>query len=535
MSAAVTPVRRALLSVSDKAGLIDLGRRLAAAGVQLLSTGGTAKALREAGIAVTDVSDVTGFPEIMDGRVKTLHPKVHGALLGRRGTDDAVMAELGIAPIDLLVLNLYPFEATVARPGCTLEDAIENIDIGGPAMLRSAAKNWNDVGVLTDPAQYDEAVAEIERHGGLTRATRFRLSVAAFNNVASYDGAISDFLSGVRLDEAQTAIAGRDAFPAQVNSRFVKLMDLRYGENPHQSAAFYRDLHPAPGTLATFRQLQGKELSFNNIADADAAWECVRAFTKPACVIVKHANPCGVAVSLDGIGTAYDLAYRTDPTSAFGGIIAFNRECDGATAAAIVARQFVEVVLAPSYGDDALQAFARKGNVRVLEIPLPADGDLAAAPPGHHSKRVGSGLLIQTADTGMVAAGDLKVVTRVAPTPRQVDDLIFAWKVAKFVKSNAIVYAKDRQTIGIGAGQMSRVYSARIAGIKAADEGLEVRGSVMASDAFFPFRDGIDAAAAAGIAAVIQPGGSMRDAEVIAAADEHGMAMVFTGMRHFRH
>ena len=532
---AVPPIRRALLSVSDKSGLIELGRRLEAAGVALLSTGGSAKALREAGIAVTDVSDVTGFPEIMDGRVKTLHPKVHGGLLGRRGADDAVMAELGIEPIDLLVLNLYPFEATVARPGCTLEDAIENIDIGGPAMLRSAAKNWNDVGVLTAPDQYEEALAEIERDGGLSRATRFKLAVAAFNRVANYGGAISDYLSGVKLDEAHEAITGHEPFPAQVNSRFVKLMDLRYGENPHQQAAFYRDLHPAPGTLATFEQLQGKELSFNNIADADAAWECVRSFTKPACVIVKHANPCGVAVSLDGIGQAYDLAYQTDPTSAFGGIIAFNREVDGATAQAIVARQFVEVVLAPAYAEDALKAFARKGNVRVLAIPVPPDTDLAAAHPGNNVKRVGSGLLIQTADTGMVGPGELKVVTRVAPTPQQIDDLIFAWKVAKFVKSNAIVYARDRRTIGIGAGQMSRVYSARIAGIKAADEKLEVRGSVMASDAFFPFRDGIDAAAAAGIGAVIQPGGSMRDAEVIAAADEHGMAMVFTGMRHFRH
>src|SRR6185312_3091468 len=532
---AAVPVRRALLSVSDKSGLIELGRRLAARGVELLSTGGSAKALREAGIAVQDVSELTGFPEIMDGRVKTLHPKVHGGLLGRRGTDDAVMAELGIQSIDLLVLNLYPFEATVAKPDCTLEQAIENIDIGGPAMLRSAAKNWNDVGVLTDPAQYDEALAEIEQHGGLSRATRFKLAVAAFNNVANYDGAISDYLSGLKLDEAHEAIAGHEAFPAQANGRFVKLMDLRYGENPHQGAAFYRDLYPAPGTLATFRQLQGKELSFNNIADADAAWECVRSFVKPACVIVKHANPCGVAVSLDGIAKAYDLAYQTDPTSAFCCIIAFNLEVDCATSQAIVARQFVEVVLAPGYAAEALKAFVKKGNVRVLVIPVPPGADLVAAHPGNQSKRVGSGLLIQTADTGMVKAADLKVVTRLAPTPAQIDDLIFAWKVAKFVKSNAIVYAKDRQTIGIGAGQMSRVYSAKIAGIKAADEKLEVRGSVMASDAFFPFRDGIDAAAAAGISAVIQPGGSMRDAEVIAAADEHGMAMVFTGMRHFRH
>ncbi|RDS80170.1 bifunctional phosphoribosylaminoimidazolecarboxamide formyltransferase/IMP cyclohydrolase PurH [Dyella monticola] len=532
---AVTPIRRALISVSDKTGLIELGRRLAAAKVELLSTGGSAKALRDAGISVKDVSDLTGFPEIMDGRVKTLHPKVHGGLLGRRGTDDAVMTELGIAPIDLLVLNLYPFEATVAKPDCTLEQAIENIDIGGPAMLRSAAKNWNDVGVLTSPDQYEDALAEIEQHGGLSRATRFKLSVTAFNRVSNYDGAISDYLSGLQLNDAYDAIAGHDPFPAQANGRFVKLMDLRYGENPHQQAAFYRDLHPAPGTLATFRQVQGKELSFNNIADSDAAWECARSFSKPACVIVKHANPCGVAVSLDGIARAYDLAYQTDPTSAFGGIIAFNRDVDGTTARAIVERQFVEVVLAPGYADDALKAFAKKTNVRVLVIPPPPSGDLSQAHPGNDCRRVGSGLLIQTADRGMITAQDLKIVTRRAPTEAEINDLIFAWKVAKYVKSNAIVYARDRQTIGIGAGQMSRVYSARIAGIKAADEKLEVRGSVMASDAFFPFRDGIDAAAAAGIRAVIQPGGSMRDAEVIAAADEHDMAMVFTGMRHFRH
>jgi phosphoribosylaminoimidazolecarboxamide formyltransferase/IMP cyclohydrolase len=534
-ASAVSPIRRALLSVSDKTGLIALGQRLHKAGVELLSTGGSAKALRDADIPVKDVSELTGFPEIMDGRVKTLHPKVHGGLLGRRGTDDAVMTQLDIAPIDLLVLNLYPFEQTVAKPGCTLEDAIENIDIGGPAMLRSAAKNWNDVGVLTSPDQYDEALAEIESQGGLTRATRFKLAVAAFNRVSNYDGAISDYLSALQLNDNHDAIAGHDLFPAQANGRFVKMMDLRYGENPHQQAAFYRDLYPAPGTLATFRQLQGKELSFNNIADSDAAWECVRSFTKPACVIVKHANPCGVAVSLDGIGRAYDLAYQTDPTSAFGGIIAFNRVVDAATAKAIVDRQFVEVVLAPGYEDAALKAFAKKTNVRVLEIPPPADGDLAKAHPGNDSRRVGSGLLIQTADRAMVKAEDLKIVTKRAPTPAEIDDLIFAWKVAKYVKSNAIVYAKNRQTIGVGAGQMSRVYSAKIAGIKAADEKLEVRGSVMASDAFFPFRDGIDAAAAAGINAVIQPGGSMRDAEVIAAADEHGMAMVFTGIRHFRH
>ena len=527
-------VTRALLSVSDKTGLIDFAKTLVAHGVELVSTGGTAKAIAAAGLKVRDVSELTGFPEMMDGRVKTLHPKVHGGLLAIRDNAEhaKAMTDHAIAPIDLLVVNLYPFEATVDK-GAPYEDCIENIDIGGPAMLRSAAKNWNDVAVLTSPDQYADALAEIEAEGGLRRASRFKLAVAAFNRVANYGAAISDYLSGLKLDDAHTAVAGHADFPAQANGRHEKVMDLRYGENPHQQAAFYRDLAPAPGTLATFRQLQGKELSFNNIADADAAWECVRSFTKPACVIVKHANPCGVAVSLDGIGKAYDLAYQTDPTSAFGGIIAFNRELDGATAQAIVARQFVEVVLAPGYADDALKAFAKKGNVRVLHIPLPAQsGDARAA---NHLKQVGGGLLIQSADIGMIGAADLKVVTRRAPTEAQIHDLIFAWKVAKFVKSNAIVYARDRQTIGIGAGQMSRVYSAKIAGIKAADEKLEVRGSVMASDAFFPFRDGIDAAAEAGISAVIQPGGSMRDSEVIAAADEHDIAMVFTGMRHFRH
>jgi phosphoribosylaminoimidazolecarboxamide formyltransferase/IMP cyclohydrolase len=533
--AGLRSIRRALISVSDKSGVVELARALTSAGVELLSTGGTFKLLVDNGISATEVSRHTGFPEIMDGRVKTLHPKIHGGILGRRGIDDTVMVEHGIDPIDLVVLNLYPFEATVAKPGVSLEDAIENIDIGGPAMLRAAAKNWADVAILTEPAQYADLIAAVKSTGGTSRQLRFALAVAAFNHVSNYDAAISDFLSSVTLDDNATAIESRDPFPGQINGRFVKVMDLRYGENPHQSAAFYRDLYPAPGTLATFRQLQGKELSFNNIADADAAWECVRSFIKPACVIVKHANPCGVAVSVDGIKTAYDLAYQTDPTSAFGGIIAFNRPVDGDTARAIVGRQFVEVVLAPGYADDALAAFAGKANVRVLLIPPPADGNLAAAHPGNDSRRVGSGLLIQTADRGMVTADDLKVVTQRAPTPAEIDDLIFAWKVAKYVKSNAIVYAKNRQTIGIGAGQMSRVYSARIAGIKAADEKLEVRGSVMASDAFFPFRDGIDAAAAAGISAVIQPGGSMRDAEVIAAANEAGMAMVFTGMRHFRH
>ncbi|MGN6112427.1 MAG: bifunctional phosphoribosylaminoimidazolecarboxamide formyltransferase/IMP cyclohydrolase [Luteimonas sp.] len=516
-------VRRALLSVSDKTGLLELARALDRHGVALLSTGGTARTLREAGLAVTDVSEATGFPEMMDGRVKTLHPVVHGGLLGRAGTDDAVMAEHGIAPIDLLVLNLYPFERVSADPSSSLGDIVENIDIGGPAMLRSAAKNFARVAVATDPAQYDAIVAELDAgDGALSAATRFALSVAAFNRVAQYDACISDTLSSLGADGA------RGLFPAQQNSNFVKVMDLRYGENPHQHAAFYRDLWPVPGTLATFSQLQGKELSYNNLADADAAWECVRQFEQPACAIVKHANPCGVAVG-DGCGDAYEAAYATDPTSAFGGIIAFNRPLDAATCKTILDRQFVEVLIAPDYEPGALDYARKKANVRVLRIP---HGD------GRNNfdvKRVGSGLLMQTSDIREVSRDELKVVTKLAPTEAQFRDLLFAWRVAKFVKSNAIVYAKDGRTIGVGAGQMSRVYSARIAGIKAADAGLVVPGSVMASDAFFPFRDGIDAAADAGISAVIQPGGSMRDAEVIAAADEHGIAMVFTGIRHFRH
>ncbi|WP_369940805.1 bifunctional phosphoribosylaminoimidazolecarboxamide formyltransferase/IMP cyclohydrolase [Xanthomonas medicagonis] len=528
MSSDFLPVRRALLSVSDKTGLVDLARALAAHDVELLSTGGTAKALREAGLAVKDVSELTGFPEMMDGRVKTLHPLVHGGLLGRAGTDEAVMAEHGIVPIDLLVLNLYPFERVTADPACTLDTAVENIDIGGPAMLRSAAKNFARVAVATDPAQYTELVGELEANDGqLSAAKRFALSVAAFNRVAQYDAAISNYLSAVV--EHNAAGVCRSPFPAQSNGNFVKVMDLRYGENPHQQAAFYRDLHPAPGSLATFAQLQGKELSYNNIADSDAAWECVRQFDAPACVIVKHANPCGVAVGA-GCGDAYELAYATDPTSAFGGILAFNRTLDAATAKAILDRQFVEVLIAPDYEEGALDYARKKANVRVLRIPLaPASSGFT------DTKRVGSGLLMQTADDRVVSRDELKVVTRLAPSEAQFADLLFAWKVAKYVKSNAIVYAKDQRTIGVGAGQMSRVYSARIAGIKATDANLVVEGSVMASDAFFPFRDGIDAAAAAGIKAVIQPGGSMRDAEVIAAADEHGIAMVFTGVRHFRH
>jgi len=516
-------VRRALLSVSDKTGLLDLARALARHGVALLSTGGTARALRDAGLAVTDVSEATGFPEMMDGRVKTLHPVVHGGLLGRAGVDEAVMAEHGIAPIDLLVLNLYPFEQVSADPSSSMEEIVENIDIGGPAMLRSAAKNFARVAVATDPAQYDALVAELDASdGALSARTRFALSVAAFNRVARYDACISDYLSSLGDDGA------RGLFPAQQNSNFTKVMDLRYGENPHQQAAFYRDLWPVPGTLATFTQLQGKELSYNNLADADAAWECVRQFAAPACVIVKHANPCGVAEAAS-VGEAYEAAYATDPTSAFGGIIAFNQPLDGATAKSILDRQFVEVLIAPDYADEALAYARKKANVRVLRIPHGEGRN------NFDVKRVGSGLLMQTSDLREVTRDELKVVTRRAPTDAELDDLLFAWRVAKFVKSNAIVYAKDRRTVGVGAGQMSRVYSARIAGIKAADAGLVVPGSVMASDAFFPFRDGIDAAAEAGIRAVIQPGGSMRDAEVIAAADEHGIAMVFTGMRHFRH
>ncbi|MET0654732.1 MAG: bifunctional phosphoribosylaminoimidazolecarboxamide formyltransferase/IMP cyclohydrolase [Pseudoxanthomonas sp.] len=521
-------ISRALLSVSDKTGLVELATALAARNVELLSTGGTAKALRDAGLTVRDVAEVTGFPEMMDGRVKTLHPKVHGGLLGRSGTDDAVMAEHGIARIDLLVLNLYPFESVTAKADCTLADAVENIDIGGPAMLRSAAKNFARVAVATSPAQYAGIVEELQASdGALSATTRFALSVAAFNRVAQYDAAISNYLS--TITDTSGEVPTRAAFSAQANGSFVKVMDLRYGENPHQQAAFYRDLYPAPGSLATFTQLQGKELSYNNIADSDAAWECVRQFDAPACVIVKHANPCGVAVGVAS-GDAYELAYATDPTSAFGGIIAFNRTLDAATAKAILDRQFVEVLIAPDYEQGALDYATKKANVRVLRIPLgvPAKGFI-------DTKRIGSGMLMQTADDRVVTRDDLKVVTKLAPTETQFADLLFAWKVAKFVKSNAIVYAKDNRTIGVGAGQMSRVYSARIAGIKAADAHLVVPGSVMASDAFFPFRDGIDAAAAAGIKAVIQPGGSMRDNEVIAAADEHGLAMVFTGVRHFRH
>ncbi|MBX3724947.1 MAG: bifunctional phosphoribosylaminoimidazolecarboxamide formyltransferase/IMP cyclohydrolase [Xanthomonadales bacterium] len=516
------PIRRALLSVSDKTGLVELARFLADAGVELLSTGGSATALRAAGLAVTDVAAITGFPEIMGGRVKTLHPRIHGGLLHRGETDRAVMTEHGIAAIDLLVANLYPFEATVARPDCDLAAAVEEIDIGGPAMVRAAAKNFAHVAVLTDPGQYPAVLEELAGNAGtLSGASRWRLAVEAFNRISNYDAAISDHLSSLAADGT------RSAFPAQANGRFVKVMDLRYGENPHQQAAFYRDLWPVPGTLATFRQLQGKELSYNNLADADAAWECVRQFERPACVIVKHANPCGVAQAAD-LAEAYALAFATDPTSSFGGIIAVNRELDEAAARAMTA-QFLEVLIAPSVSQAARAVLARKGNVRVLEIP-PGEGL-----NNRDVKRVGSGLLMQDADVRTVGRDQLRVVTRAQPAAAQLDDLMFAWRVARFVKSNAIVYAGNGRTLGIGAGQMSRVDSARIAALKAQGAGLDLAGCAVASDAFFPFRDGLDVLADAGAACVIQPGGSIRDEEVVAAADERGVAMVFTGMRHFRH
>ncbi|MDD3764868.1 MAG: bifunctional phosphoribosylaminoimidazolecarboxamide formyltransferase/IMP cyclohydrolase [Nevskiales bacterium] len=518
-----TPVRRALVSVSDKSGIVEFAQSLAERGIALLSTGGTFKLLKQAGLEVTEVSAHTGFPEIMDGRVKTLHPKIHGGLLGRRDVDADVMQQHQINAIDLLVVNLYPFEATVARPDCTRAEAIENIDIGGPAMLRAAAKNHAWVTVLTDPADYAGVLAEID-NGGVEQATRERLALKTYALTSRYDAAVSAYLSSLADD------GSRAPFPGVLGMQLHKQQDLRYGENPHQRAAFYAEPQAPAGSIAAARQLQGKELSYNNIADADAALECVKAFEQPACVIVKHANPCGVAVR-HSILDAYEQAFRTDPTSAFGGIIAFNRELDGATAKLIVERQFVEVIIAPTVSAEARAAVAAKQNVRLLEC-----GQWPAANTGSWDyKRIAGGLLVQDNDLATYDPDQLRVVTERKPTDAEMRDLLFAWTVAKFVKSNAIVYARDEMTIGVGAGQMSRVYSAKIAGIKAADEKLEVPGSVMASDAFFPFRDGIDAAARAGITAVVQPGGSMRDAEVIAAADEAGMAMVFTGIRHFRH
>jgi phosphoribosylaminoimidazolecarboxamide formyltransferase/IMP cyclohydrolase len=519
-------IQRALISVSDKTGVAEFAKELSTLGIEILSTGGTARLLADAGIPVVEVSDYTGFPEMMDGRVKTLHPKVHGGILARRGLDEAVMAENAIVPIDMVVVNLYPFEQTVARADCDLAMAIENIDIGGPTMLRAAAKNHASVTVLVDSADYAPVLVELRQHNGaVTDATRFALAVKTFEHTARYDGAIANYLGGV------TSGGEHAPFPRTLNFQFHRAQTMRYGENPHQRAAFYVEQAPADASVATARQLQGKELSYNNVADTDAALECVKSFAEgPACVIVKHANPCGVAIGATLL-EAYDRAFKTDPTSAFGGIIAFNRPLDAVTAQAIIERQFVEVIIASSVESEARPVLATKKNVRVLECGAWNSEPVA----GLDFKRVNGGLLVQDRDLGRVGEADLKVVTRRAPTTEETRDLLFAWRVAKFVKSNAIVYCKGGMTIGVGAGQMSRVYSARIAALKAGDEGLEVRGSVMASDAFFPFRDGIDQAAGAGIVAVIQPGGSVRDDEVIAAADEHGMAMVFTGMRHFRH
>jgi phosphoribosylaminoimidazolecarboxamide formyltransferase/IMP cyclohydrolase len=518
------PVRRALLSVSDKTGLVELAEALAQRAVEILSTGGTAQLLASHGIAVTEVSSYTGFPEIMDGRVKTLHPKIHGGLLGRRGVDEAIMAEHGIAPIDLLIVNLYPFSQSIARANCSLAEAVENIDIGGPAMLRAAAKNHAAVAVAVDPADYHLILAELARENGATTlATRARLAAKAFAHSAYYDTLVAHYLLARQP-------CGADDFPALLPLVFERVQSLRYGENPHQRAAFYRDPASSGATIANARMLQGKELSFNNIADADAAIECVRQFAEVACVIVKHANPCGAARAAT-LTEAYELAYRTDPTSAYGGIIACNRELDASTASAILARQFVEVLAAPGIAPAARELLAAKPNIRLLELGALAE-DAGCA---REYQSVTGGLLAQTRDRGRLVPTDLKVVTRRAPSAAQLEDLLFAWRVCKFVKSNAIVFARTGATLGVGAGQMSRIHATRIAAIKAAEQSLDIAGAVLASDAFLPFRDGLDAAAEYGISALIQPGGSLRDAEVIAAADEHDIAMVFTGMRHFRH
>ncbi|HDX1192091.1 TPA: bifunctional phosphoribosylaminoimidazolecarboxamide formyltransferase/IMP cyclohydrolase [Pasteurella multocida] len=528
------PIRQALLSVSDKTGIVEFAQALVQRGVKLLSTGGTAKLLADHGLAVTEVSDYTGFPEMMDGRVKTLHPKVHGGILGRRGTDDEVMRQQGIQGIDMVVVNLYPFAATVAKPNCSLEEAVENIDIGGPTMVRSAAKNHKDVAIVVNNNDFNAILAEMDQHqNSLTLETRFDLAIKAFEHTAQYDAMIANYFGQLVkpyfVAEAEDAEAKCGQFPRTLNLNFIRKQTMRYGENGHQKAAFYVEQNVKEASVSTAKQLQGKALSYNNIADTDAALECVKSFDEPACVIVKHANPCGVALGAD-ILAAYNRAYQTDPTSAFGGIIAFNRELDAKTAQTIIDRQFVEVIIAPTVAEEAKALLKAKKNVRVL-----ACGEWSGAQQRLDVKRVNGGLLVQEADLGMVDFADLKVVSKRQPTEQELKDLLFCWKVAKFVKSNAIVYAKDNQTIGIGAGQMSRVYSAKIAGIKAQDEGLDVAGCVMASDAFFPFRDGIDAAAKVGIQCVIHPGGSMRDQEVIDAADEHNMVMVLTGMRHFRH
>ncbi|WP_267362166.1 bifunctional phosphoribosylaminoimidazolecarboxamide formyltransferase/IMP cyclohydrolase [Gilliamella sp. B2772] len=525
------PIRRALLSVSDKTGIIEFAKALSERNIELLSTGGTAKLLIDNHIPVTEVSNYTGFPEMMDGRVKTLHPKIHGGILGRRGIDDEVMQQHQIAPIDMVVVNLYPFAKTVADPNCSLEDAIENIDIGGPTMVRSAAKNNKDVAIVVDCQDYSTIIDMLDKQQNcLSFKYRFSLAIKAFEHTAQYDGMIANYFGKLVPPYYGDTEKPAGEFPRTLNLQFVKKQDMRYGENSHQHAAFYVEEHLEPGSIATAKQIQGKELSYNNIADTDAALECVKSFDEPACVIVKHANPCGVAVS-DNILNAYLNAFKTDPTSAFGGIIAFNRPLDAKTAQTIVDKQFVEVIIAPSVDQNALAITQTKKNVRVLECgewPTSTKASLDL-------KRVNGGLLVQDRDLGMVTKDQLTVVTKRQPTEKELSDALFCWKVAKFVKSNAIVYAKDKMTIGIGAGQMSRVYSAKIAGIKAQDENLEVAGSVVASDAFFPFRDGVDAAAAVGVTCVIQPGGSIRDDEVIQAANEHNIAMIFTNMRHFRH
>jgi phosphoribosylaminoimidazolecarboxamide formyltransferase/IMP cyclohydrolase len=533
----------ALLSVSDKTGIVDFARALQSRGIRLLSTGGTARLLADAGLAVTEVSEVTGFPEMLDGRVKTLHPRIHGGLLARRDNPAHMeaLSRHGIATIDLLVINLYPFAQATARPDCTLEEAIENIDIGGPAMLRAAAKNWQDVGVIIDPTDYSQVLTELDA-GGLTRKTKFGLARKVYAHTAAYDGMITNYLSALTpgAEDSPAAVPQRAEYPEVFTLQLQKTQDMRYGENPHQSAAFYREHSPAPGTLAQWVQLQGKALSFNNIADADAAWECVKTFDEPACVIVKHANPCGVAVGRSAVD-AYLKALKTDPTSAYGGILALNRPLDAEVVAAInAAKQFVEVALAPSVTPQAREMLAAKQNLRVLEVPLAKTGNALdfkreSWENALDYKRVGGGMLLQSTDAKNVSAAELTVVSTLQPTPQQLADLMFAWKVAKFVKSNAIVFCGDGMTLGVGAGQMSRVDSARIAGIKAQNAGLSLAGSAVASDAFFPFRDGLDVVVDAGAACVIQPGGSMRDAEVIAAADERGIVMLFTGTRHFRH
>jgi len=514
---------RALISVSDKTGVVEFAKALRELGFSILSTGGTAKLLQGAALPVTEVADYTGFPEMLDGRVKTLHPKVHGGILARRDSPEHMSAieRAGIGTIDLVVVNLYPFAQTVAKPQCTLDEAIENIDIGGPTMVRAAAKNYAHVAVVTDPVDYGNLLHELRNTGTTSLETRFALARKAFSHTAAYDGAISNYLT------ARDASGNKLGFPDQINFSHLKVQELRYGENPHQQAAFYRDLQPVAGSLSTYRQLQGKELSYNNLADADAAWECVKTFDQTACAIVKHANPCGVAVA-SSAAQAYQRAFATDPTSAFGGIIAFNREVDEPCAQAVT-QQFLEVLVAPAFSTGAQKMLAGKANVRVLEIPLHRDANI------WDTKRLGGGLLVQTPDAKNVTAQELKLVTRARPTSAQMEDLLFAWRVAKFVKSNAIVFCKDGRTVGVGAGQMSRVDSARIAAIKAENAGLTLANSVVASDAFFPFRDGVDVVAKAGAAAIIQPGGSMRDEEVIGAANEYGIAMVFTGVRHFRH